>query len=88
MGLTRPCLGCGQLTTSSYCPRCTNGGRNLRWWRQVRAARRDIDRNQCVYCGSTTDLTVDLDPRLRSDHTIATIDDCVTACRRCNARLR
>ena len=43
--------------------------------------------SRCVYCGATDDLTADLDPRLRGDHRAATIDDCVTACRRCTSRL-
>jgi hypothetical protein len=87
MGLTRHCLGCGTLTTRSWCGSCADGGRSLYRWRQLRALRREIDGNRCVYCGAIEDLTVDLDPRLRSNHRIATVGDCVTACRRCNTSL-
>jgi 5-methylcytosine-specific restriction endonuclease McrA len=44
------------------------------------------DGYRCFYCGSTKDLTVDLDPRLRGNHRGATLADCVTACRSCNSR--
>jgi 5-methylcytosine-specific restriction endonuclease McrA len=87
MAVARHCLGCGQLTTRSYCGQCGHGvGRGRRRWRKLSATRVALD-GCCAYCGSTEDLTVDLDPRLRSNHQLATIDDCVTACRRCNTRL-
>jgi 5-methylcytosine-specific restriction endonuclease McrA len=78
---------CGTPTASSYCRRCNDGGRGTYRWRKLRAARRELDEHRCVYCGVTEDLTVDLDPRLGGDHRAATLEDCVTACRSCNARL-
>jgi 5-methylcytosine-specific restriction endonuclease McrA len=94
MALTTRCLDCGQRTRSSRCPRCTRrrelvrtsaSGRNTHAWQKLRALRK-LDGYRCVYCGSTEDLTVDLDPRLHGNHRVATITDCVTACRSCNSR--
>ena len=62
-------------------------GRNQYAWQELRTARRQLDGHRCVYCGSTEDLTVDVDPGLTSNHRIATIDDCRTACRSCNSSL-
>jgi 5-methylcytosine-specific restriction endonuclease McrA len=87
MALTH-CLGCGALTRGgSYCTRCAKGGRNLYRWQKIRATTRVRDGQRCVYCGSTEDLTVDLNPALRSRHQVATVGDCVTACRSCNTSL-
>ena len=86
MGLARPCLRCGALITSTRHHRCQrSSGRNNYRWQKLRALRRAIDGHRCVYCGATEDLTVDLDPHLQGNHHIATLDDCVTACRSCNS---
>jgi 5-methylcytosine-specific restriction endonuclease McrA len=51
-----------------------------RMWRDEIKLR---DNNRCVYCGSTTDLTIDhVRPRSKGGETTAA--NCVTACRRCN----
>lgn len=51
-----------------------------RMWREQIKAR---DGYQCVYCGSTEDLTIDhIKPRARGGPT--TDSNCVTACRACN----
>jgi 5-methylcytosine-specific restriction endonuclease McrA len=60
MALTH-CLGCGALTSDSYCRRCNWRVRrriNTGWeWGQLRAAVHRRDR-VCVRCGSTHDLQV------------------------------
>jgi 5-methylcytosine-specific restriction endonuclease McrA len=95
VALTTRCLDCGCRTKGSRCATCQPrrdaehghaSGRNLYAWQKLRAARKQLDGHRCVYCGSTRDLTVDLDPRFRGDHRHATINDCVTACRTCNSR--
>lgn len=51
-----------------------------RMWRDEIKLR---DNNRCVYCGSTSDLTIDhVRPRSKGGETTAA--NCVTACRRCN----
>ena len=96
MPLTR-CLDCGRRTKGSRCPTCRPrhelartraSGRNTFRWRQLREQRKRIDGYRCTYCGSTQDLTVDLDPHLRGNHRVATINDCRTACRSCRAEAR
>lgn len=62
-------------------------GRNTAAWQRLRAARRHLDGHQCVICGSTQDLTVDLDERLQDQHRGAILNDCRTLCRSCNSRL-
>ena len=61
MGLTRPCLNCGALTTQSYCRRCGWSARrriSSGWeWGKRRDAVRARDR-VCVRCGSTERLEV------------------------------
>ena len=84
------CLDCGTRTRGSRCAICQQRhaqahGRNTARWQRLRAQRQHIDGYRCTYCGSTQDLTVDLDPRLQSNHRIATINDCRTACRTCNS---
>jgi 5-methylcytosine-specific restriction endonuclease McrA len=84
------CLDCGRRTRGSRCSDCEaqrkhTTGRNSYRWQQLRALRKRIDGYRCTYCGSTEDLTVDLDPRLRGNHWLATINDCRTACRSCNS---
>ncbi len=96
MALTTRCLDCGCRTKGSRCSDCRArrdaahghaSGRNQYRWQKLRAQRKQLDAHRCVYCGATTDLTVHLDPRLKGNHRMATITDCVTACRRCNSRL-
>ncbi len=95
MALVTRCLDCGSRTHGSRCASCqrrrelartTASGRNTYAWQQLRERRKQIDGHRCVYCGGADDLTVDLHPRLRGNHRLATLDDCVTACRRCNSR--
>jgi 5-methylcytosine-specific restriction endonuclease McrA len=95
MALTTRCLDCGSRTKGSRCAACkarrelvraTASGRNTYHWQKVRERRKRLDGYRCVYCGATRDLTVDLDPRLHGNHRVATITDCVTACRSCNSR--
>jgi 5-methylcytosine-specific restriction endonuclease McrA len=95
VALTTRCLDCGCRTKGSRCTTCqarrdaargVTSGRNTYRWQKLRAHRKRLDGYRCVYCGATTDLTVDLDPRLRGNHWIATINDCRTACRTCNSR--
>ncbi len=53
-----------------------------RMWRNNIKAR---DGHQCVYCGSTEELTIDhVRPRSKGGDTSAS--NCVTACRTCNSR--
>ena len=95
MALATRCLDCGQRTRGSRCVTCKPrheltrtraSGRSTHAWQQLRERRKQLDGYRCTYCGSTEDLTVDLDPRLQGNHRAATIEDCVTACRRCNSR--
>ncbi len=94
MAMTRRCLDCGRRTDSPRCLICQarreapyrqSHGRNTYRWQQLCEQRKRIDGFRCTYCGATDDLTVDLDPRLRGNHRAATINDCRTACRRCNS---
>jgi len=96
MALTTRCLDCGCRTKGSRCTTCQTrrdaprkhaSGRNSYQWQQLRDQRKQLDGHRCVYCGTTEDLTVDLDPRLRGNHWAATINDCRTACRHCNSSL-
>ncbi len=51
-----------------------------RMWRDLIKLR---DQNQCTYCGSTENLTIDhVKPRCRGGETNAS--NCVTACLACN----
>jgi len=51
-----------------------------RMWRYLIKLR---DNHQCVYCGSTKNLTIDhVRPRCRGGETSA--NNCVTACLQCN----
>jgi 5-methylcytosine-specific restriction endonuclease McrA len=51
-----------------------------RMWRGLIKLR---DNHQCIYCGSTEELTIDhIRPRCRGGETTAS--NCVTACRPCN----
>lgn len=51
-----------------------------RMWREEIKRR---DKNRCVYCGSTANLTIDhIRPRSKGGRTTA--DNCVTACQSCN----
>lgn len=51
-----------------------------RMWREHIKLR---DQNRCVYCGSTSELTIDhIRPRSKGGQT--TDSNCVTACRACN----
>jgi len=96
VALTTRCLDCGCRTKGSRCAGCqqrrelartTASGRNTYTWQQLRAERKCLDGHRCVYCGATTDLTVDLiNPALRGDNRQATVADCITACRPCNSR--
>ena len=94
MALATRCLDCKRRTRGSRCPDCQarrdaaagiTSGRNTYQWQQLRELRKRIDGYRCTYCGSTNDLTADLDPRLRGNHRIAMINDCRTACRTCNS---
>ena len=62
-------------------------GRNLASWQKLRAAVLERDGHMCRlrldYCqGRAT--SVHLDPRLRGDHRLATMADCVSACSSCH----
>ena len=92
MALTTRCLDCGVRTKGSRCAVCSPRherahGRGTQEWKRLRAARRHLDGYQCVICGSTQDLTVDLDERLHGRHRGATLADCRTLCRSCNSSL-
>jgi 5-methylcytosine-specific restriction endonuclease McrA len=56
-------------------------------WRGVRQLALARDGHRCQKCGTTDDLTVHLDPRMRGDHDSATVEACITLCRSCHGRL-
>ena len=63
-------------------------GTKSRHWRQVRAARLALDNGACqlrVDHGCTRiATTVHLDPELRGNHRLATLDNTRSACRHCH----
>ena len=62
-------------------------GRNTYAWRRLRmdALNRDNHACQLRLNGCTgTATTVHIDPRLMGDHTLATLDDCTSACTHCH----
>ena len=91
MGLTRPCLGCGTLTTRSYCPTCgKTTRRGLGADHRHRAA---LIRHEtiCHICGKPGSWT-DPDDPLTADHVIPRAEggrrsELRPAHRTCNSRL-
>jgi len=55
-------------------------------WRRMRQLARHYHPH-CQRCGSTTGLTVHLDPALHGDHRSAQLDDCTVLCASCHGTL-
>jgi 5-methylcytosine-specific restriction endonuclease McrA len=55
-------------------------------WRRLRQQALARDRC-CQRCGTTHDLTVHLDPRMRGDHDTAVLEACTTLCRSCHGTI-
>jgi 5-methylcytosine-specific restriction endonuclease McrA len=91
----RPCIDCGTPTRGTRCPRCELGKRHARaiinrtytrYWRRLRVERLLLDRGVCQRCGGRAD-TVHLSPALQGRHDLATLEDCVSLCRRCHGAI-
>lgn len=84
----RPCLGCGRPTTGSRCADCRiDYGYGLIHWRNLRIARLNLDRRICQlrHDGCTRlATTVHLDPSCGGDHSKATLENTLSACRHCH----
>lgn len=84
-----PRPGCGRTDTHTHTnthdttrrtAKTKASGRNRSAWHRLRKAAIARDRG-CTVCGTTTDLTVHLDPSLNGDHHNATLDQVITLCR-------
>jgi 5-methylcytosine-specific restriction endonuclease McrA len=94
--LLRMC-GCGQLTSDRVCPACRRAdnmrraakqrehGRDRAAWRRLRLEVLARDGWTCRVCGSPA-TTVHITPELNGNHDAATVDACVSLCRRCHGR--
>lgn len=84
----QPCLDCGRPTRGSRCSDCAvdTGYRSLHW-QTIRAARLMIDGYACQleHEGCTKHATtVHLDPACGGDHSLATIENTLSACAHCH----
>ncbi len=71
--MTRPCLGCGRLTTRSYCSFCGKTTRRGLGADHRRRARRIRYATTCHICGMPGSWT-DLDDPLTADHVVPRAD--------------
>jgi 5-methylcytosine-specific restriction endonuclease McrA len=53
-------------------------------WQMMRGKALDQAGHRCSACGTSERLTVHLDPRLRGNHNLATLDACTVLCRGCH----
>lgn len=92
---TRPCIDCGELTTTTRCTDCAPpvsrpsraAGYDRAWDRLSLSARRL--QPFCSDCGTTEDLTADHSPeawRRRNRGLAIRLSDVDVVCRRCNSR--
>jgi 5-methylcytosine-specific restriction endonuclease McrA len=92
--------GCGRITNGGrYCPehkaleaerrwqRDLRHGTQSSYWRALRAEAKERDGHRCRRCGTSLDLTVHLDPRLKGNHMRARLSDVTTLCRRCHGSI-
>lgn len=84
----RACLTCGRPTPGSRCPSCTvDKGYGSAHWQQIRRARLAIDGGRCRlrHDGCTGKATtVHLDPSCGGDHSLATLENTLSACAHCH----
>jgi 5-methylcytosine-specific restriction endonuclease McrA len=88
----------GQLTATGRCSLCAledntrrnqlarRHGLNTKRWRLLRDSTLARDGHRCQQCGDPAN-TVHIDPKLKGNHNVATLNDTVTLCRRCHGSL-
>jgi 5-methylcytosine-specific restriction endonuclease McrA len=62
-------------------------GRTSARWKRLRLAAIKRDQHTCQRCGRQAPahlLTVHIPPQLRNNHRLATLEQCITLCRRCH----
>lgn len=83
-----PCLDCGRPCSGPRCAEHTvEKGYATEHWKIIRAERLALDRHICQLAhpsctGRAT--TVHLDPTCNGDHTLATLDNTLSACLHCH----
>jgi 5-methylcytosine-specific restriction endonuclease McrA len=84
----RACTTCGRPTIGRRCAEhALDRGYNTQHWQQTRRARLTIDGYRCQLrhpgCSGYA-TTVHLDPECKGDHSLATIDNTLSACASCH----
>jgi 5-methylcytosine-specific restriction endonuclease McrA len=66
--------------------RAKTSGRTTAAWKKLRVQVLERDDYACLRCGRRA-VSVHIDPRLRGDHRLATVDDCWSLCASCHGTI-